>query len=405
MSHYFPTPAYADMLLCLVDTTLIPSPNNSFGYFREYFASVKPNIQLLPFLDGVRNRDLGNCLRNSFFVQRGLINISLRTHHADLASCLNVAGVRGLEYANAASLVEAERGWPNGGTEPIGLRTADVLWLYFMEKAGSFLILEQLIRDYADEGKLDLSIAPRTDSEYPTVVLELFTRLDENNNGSQVQDRESLYQRCLGWSIGYSARQPISYKRATLFETHFHEFIRLTIAYYDQRDALATIAAGGGAAPATFASSIQSIASILEKLRFDLNRPFELGRNYQNCLLGIVSAISTFSLIEQLREVLGIERSLTGLPQLFSSAYTKVVPQEKRSGSQEMSRFLAYRDCATHGRNLLLCIGQNNFDTTIPFIENWINQVAVRTAIMSYRQGWKEIMGVDLAPVRILSRS
>jgi hypothetical protein len=266
------------------------------------------------------------------------------------------------------------------------LYVADAVWLFFMERMGTFKVLGALLDDFASVGRFPLRAG-----DHAATILEILVRQAKTGISSTVRDRDSSYRRVLGWTsdVGRKLGGEATVNRA--FDQDFHRFIAAALGYFRERRIANVITTSSS----SFVNSLTTIGEIGTSVRRALD-PFKYGRNHANVLNGIVYVVSTMTLLRSLQSSLGIPPGLTELWQYFEAAYDILVAKAPL-GSSNGTRFTPHRDCARHGRALVLDLQVVDLADRSPggALERWLNDVG--PTIEAYHANYLALTKVDLA--------
>jgi hypothetical protein len=298
--------------------------------------------------------------------------------------------------------LDGKRHWYPKEDFPINARRrrlfiADLVWLFYFERLGIFQILGRILDDYAYTGNHPISngsLRPEPEDDVIAVVLEAMVRQTEAGASSKVRDRNSTYQRALGWTSEAGRKLNQNTRANREFTKYLHQFIAKALEFYrDKRLAVAIQSAGSTSAqPST--ETLTAISVTLGELKKTFER-FHYGRNYNNTLSGIVWVIGGMALIEKLKEDLGIPRAY-GSPHEFIPAAYNIVVLEDKNAPLETSRYENHKICAESGRDILLDIEM--IDHTNPAaggeLDLWLN--IIEGKIEAYRTAYRSLTGTDL---------
>ena len=291
----------------------------------------------------------------------------------------------------------ALRGNRRGTTDLKRLLLGDLVWLFFFERMGIFKILGVILDDFATRGGYPISNGAidttNLKDDVIALVLEAACRQTKTGLSSTVRDRDATYRRVLGWTSEWRPLGiPAQVNKGT--SQLFHKFMQGAISFNNAKR-LAIAIRGTTSPPA--AASFATLTDISETLTLLKQRfeTFHYGRSYYNTLSGIVWTIAALSLLRDLRTTLGIPPAFDEPHEFVPAAYDILVL--KRTPVQtEINRYEAHKDCAEHGRNLLLDIAVLNVGDTSPGgqLELWLTQV--EGEVESYRKAYRDLTGVDL---------
>ena len=283
------------------------------------------------------------------------------------------------------------------GPEIRRLFLGDVVWLWFIERLGIPQILGAILDAYACNGRLPISngsIELGIRDDITALVLEVMTRQVKTGMSSTVRDRACLYRTTLGWNSDAGRKLNLDTTVNTGFNTLFHKLIYHSLEFYkDKRLAVAIRGTAAPVAPPSVATliTIRDTIDVIKK-RFEA---FQYGRNYYNCLSGIVWAVAGMSVIRELRTTLGIPPAYDKPDEYIPAAYDMLVL--KRSVTTgETNRYLVHKECADKGRDILLDLEVIDHQQADPNgeLEQWLTQVEAK--IEGYRTAYRTLTGIDL---------
>lgn len=284
---------------------------------------------------------------------------------------------------------------------------ADVLWLYYFDRFGVFQILGRILDEFATRGAIKISSGSvDPDQSDPTrlrddviaVILETMTRQLESGHSSKVRDRDSVFQRCLGWSNRPPAERDATIEANVEFETLFHgSFMPRALDFYRDKRLAVAIRSTAQADVRSSAATLTQISKIVSQIRKSSDR-LDYGRNGSNTVAGIIWLVSALTLIRDLRSTLGIPPEQNELHEFVNDAYFKLV----RPGEQvEPNRYENHENCARYGRALLLSMAAVDFTQDSPGgeLEAWLN--SVESVVEGYRTAYQNVTGIDLGAVPV----
>ena len=269
------------------------------------------------------------------------------------------------------------------------LFTADVLWLFYMERMGLFQILGALLDDYATTGAL-----PIANDSLAAFVLETMVRQMKTGAASMQRERVAAYRRALGWTTSTGRALGVESTTNTALSQQFHRLIQSALGYYDARRLAKAINA-----TATGAVSVATQTSIAETV--NLVRPslrsMDYGRVHQDTLSGIVWAVGAMGLIHELRDDIGIPKDYVDPHQLIPAAYDLLVAK-RPSAATDANRWNSHHTAATYGRRLLLDLQGLAATGSIPqsTITDWLDLPETEEAFENYRTAHRNLTGIDL---------
>lgn len=273
----------------------------------------------------------------------------------------------------------------------------DVVWLFYFERLGIFQILGRILDDYAYIGAhpiSDGSLQPGSEDDVVAVVLEAMVRQTEAGGSSKVRDRNSTFERTLGWSSEAGWKLNQASRANQEFTRYFHQFLAKALEFY--RDKRLAVAIRSSASPTAQPSTetLTGISVTLGELKKTFER-FHYGRNYTNTLSGIVWVIGGMALVERLREDLGIPRAY-GSPHEFIPAAYNILVLGNKDAPLETSRYENHKICAEAGRDILLDIEMvDHTDRTVGgSLDLWLNLIEGK--VEAYRTAYRSLTGTDL---------
>lgn len=370
-------------------------PNDEIsGFFNEYFTFSRHRVfgqdlngqELEPQLPGALDPDLLGCLSGSTggpTIARGA-----PPWPSDCCICSPCVTLDGNRNPPPLSL-------PNNG----GIRrlfAGDVVWLFYFERMGLNQILGAILDAFAYNGRLPISsgaVEPGILDDIVGLVLEIMVRQTKMAMASGVRDRAVLLRRTVGWTNEGGRKLNIDFEVNTSFNVLFHKFLYHALEFYrDKRLAVAIQGVTSVARPS--AATLVTISETLELLskRFE---PFYYGRNYYNALNGIVWSIAALSMVRALARTLGIPGAF-GDPHEFVPAAYDLLVAKRPVTSGDTNRYIVHRECARHGRDLLLDMEVVNFRDTQEggALDAWLTQVEGK--VEGYRTAYRSMTGVDI---------
>jgi hypothetical protein len=224
------------------------------------------------------------------------------------------------------------------------LHSADVIWLFFMDKMGLFEMLGALQRDFAEEGKFAMD----SGEIYGLIMQELIKRT-ENGDSSRVKQRTIAYLRSIGMQRHRDEQINLPEGRIQVNS----DFLRLNIvllsslcSLYREQRVTTTIV---GVATQTLHPSSAAYAGItktLQLLQLSMT-PFNYGSNYSDVLKGIVWALVSLYVLRATRDKV-VPGGFEKFEQLIPAAYSVLV---KPSQTPESNRWVIYESIARIWRN------------------------------------------------------
>lgn len=287
-------------------------------------------------------------------------------------------------------------------TVPAGSRLrrlfiADLVWLFYFERLGIFQILGRILDDYAYQGNHPISngsLRGGSEDDVVALVLEAMVRQTEAGTSSKVRDRNSSFERVLGWASPAGRKLNQGTRANQEFTKYLHQFIAKALEFYRDKRLAVAIRSTASQDTRVSAETLISISVTLGELKKTFER-FDYGRNYSNTLSGIVWVIGGMAVIEKLREDLGIPRAY-GSPHEFIPAAYNILVLDDKNAPIETSRYENHKICAEAGRDILLDLEvvhheDSNFGGEL---ETWLNLIEPK--IESYRTAYRSLTGTDL---------
>ena len=384
-------PPCSSEMLSLIKTTGETNKDDITKYFDDYFKF------------GIRHTIIDSAARNEvdqsifkcddFIFNDGEQGFTEWINDCCVCSpCVEIDGVRNA----GASVPSIKR-----------LFLGDVVWLYFMERMGIPQILGAILDAYACNGRLPISngsLEAGLKDDVVALALEIMTRQVKTGMSSTVRDRACLYRTTLGWTSDAGRKLNLDTNLNNGFHTLFHKFIYHSLEFYkDKRLAVAIRGTAAPSAPPSVATliTIRDTLDVLKK-RFEA---FQYGRNYYNCLSGIIWTIAGMSVVRELRTTLGIPPAFESADEFIPAAYDILV-LKRGVTSGETNRYLVHRECADKGRDILLDMQVIDHTRANPGeeLEAWLTQI--ESKIEGYRTAYRTLTGVDLgvSPTPVLEQ-
>lgn len=391
-------PPCASELLSLIKPNEAVSPtapkDEITGFFKEYFKFTHHRVfgqdldgkDLDPMQPGVLDTDLARCLGGPVGGPGIARNTPAWPSECCICSpCITLDGNRNPPPAPLPN---------NGGIRR--LFAGDVVWLFYFERMGLNQILGAILDAFAYNGRLPISsgaVESGILDDMVGLILEIMVRQTKMGLASGARDRAVLTRRTIGWTSEAGRKLNVDSEVNGSFNVLFHKFIYHALEFY--RDKRLAVAIQGAATTArASAATLVTIGETMELLnkRFE---PFYYGRNYYNALSGIVWAISALSVIRALAPTLGIPNAFRDPHEFVPAAYDLLV-LKRAVTSGETNRYITHRECAKHGRNLLLDMEVVDFsDRNVGgALDNWLSQV--EGSVEAYRTAYRSMTGVDI---------
>ena len=399
-------PPCAEELLALIKTTGVPDTDKDdlTKYFDEYFKFGQQHRIIEGNLDEHLDSKLLECLRGGVIfratndVGASSGNGGWPTDCCFCSPCVTLDGNR-----NAAPLPLPNQPVIPGPLPVIPslkrLFIGDLVWLFYFERMGIFQILGVILDAFASNGRLPISNGainqpPGIKDDIVAVVLEVMIRQIKMGMSSTVRERGCSYQTALGWTSAPARKLSLDTQVNTGFTQLFHKLITNVIPFNDaKRMAVAIRGTAAPAAPPSVATliTISDTLDVLKK-RFEA---FDYNRNYYHTLSGIVWAISTMSVIRELRTTLGIPPAFNDPHEYIPAAYDLLVLKRPVT-SGDTNRYLVHKEAARNARDILLDIEVINHQDNKPGgeLENWLTQIEAK--VEGYRTAYRTLTGVDI---------
>jgi hypothetical protein len=387
-------PHCADMLLSLVGLNPAAPPADKpdslrmfEGYFRFAHAPVFPpgkfdfrtppnqlHPDLLNCLSPYDNNPQGGPIlkaKGDAMATTGGYGACFPSKHCRPSPCLSLAGNRhgGERFALQRLLI------------------ADAVWLFYMERMGTFQILGALLDDYASQGKLPIS-----SHTLPAFVMEEMIASIQQGSGSQQSHRARAVRRSVGWTTpGWRERNYESSVNNS-FSQLLHKLIPSVLAFY--RDKRLAVAIQGASAGTPSMATITEIGETIKLLKLSF-APFDYGRVYSDVLSGIVWIIATHALVDELRDDIGIPRDFTRPDQFIPAAYDMLVSKQPMTNT-DVNRYTVHRTLADQGRRIVLDVQGLPSDPSPPQLQEWLNDPFTEATFEAYRAAYRNVTGTDL---------
>lgn len=263
---------------------------------------------------------------------------------------------------------------------------ADAVWLFYMERMGTFQILGALLDDYATKGKLPISSHTLT-----AFVLEEMIDSIKSGSSSTRNARLTASLRALGWALPEVRDRPDSSVNSS-FSQLLHKLIPSALSFY--RDKRLAVAIQGVNAGTPSMATITEIGETLKLLKLAF-APFDYGRVFSDVLSGIVWTIATHAVVDELRDDIGIPRDFTRPDQFIPAAYDMLVVKQPIA-SNEVNRYTTHKTLADQGRRLLLDVQGLPSDLTPQLLTEWLGEPNTEAMFEAYRAAYRNITGTDL---------
>ena len=219
--------------------------------FEEYFTHTRHEIFQNRYLPGYEeeNSILTRAFRctNPYGGQSATTPAAVAAFYYDSSacclpcSCVTLAGNRRLLIRQPTSTLP-----PLLQNKIRRLFFADALWLFFMERMGSFKIIGTLLDDFATNGKYPIDIY-----DISSTILNTWVELTKMGISSIVKDRESDYIRSIGWKQTDLPRKtdPSKTVANTGMSKLLINFVSLVLEFYRQKQTLQAIQGTLGTPP------------------------------------------------------------------------------------------------------------------------------------------------------------
>ncbi|HEU4779922.1 MAG TPA: hypothetical protein VFS58_08585, partial [Steroidobacteraceae bacterium] len=282
----------------------------------------------------------------------------------------------------------------HGGERPTlrRLLIADAVWLFYMERMGTFQILGALLDDYATLGRLPIS-----SHTLPAFVMEEMIDSIKSGTSSTQNGRAIACRRAIGWTTQGWRERKLDSAINTSFSQLLHKLIPSALSFY--RDKRLAVAIQGVNAGTPSMATITEIGENIKLLKLAF-APFDYGHVYSNLLSGIIWTIATHALVDELRDDIGIPRDFTRPDQFIPAAYDMLVAKQSNA-SNEVNRYTTHRTLADQGRRLVLDVQGLPADPTPQQLQEWLNEPATEAMFEAYRAAYRSVTSTDLgaAPV------
>lgn len=277
----------------------------------------------------------------------------------------------------------------HGGTRTTldRLLIADAVWLFYMERMGTFQILGALLDDYATLGRMPIS-----SHTLPAFVMEEMIESIKSGTSSTQNGRAVACRRSIGWTTqGWRDRKYDSAVN-TSFSQLLHKLIPSVLSFY--RDKRLAVAIQGVNAGTPSIATITEIGEVIKLLRLSC-AAFDYGRVYSDVLSGIIWTIATHALVDELRDDIGIPRDFTRPDQFIPAAYDMLVAKQPIA-SNEVNRYSTHRTLADQGRRIVLDVQGLPSEASSQDLQDWLNTLTTESMFEAYRAAYRNITGTDL---------
>jgi hypothetical protein len=271
------------------------------------------------------------------------------------------------------------------------LFAGDLIWLFFHERMGIHRMVGALLDDFVSKGRF-----PLRPSGISGLVMEAMVRELKCGLSSTVRERDTSLRLCLGWTTEAGSRLGNDATINRTFSEQFHRLISLSLAYYQEKRLAVAIQASANAGKPSVAT-LTSIRDTIVLLRKACD-PFKYGRNHTHTLSGIVWTLSGLDILSRLRAQLGIPEPYDRFDELIPAAHDLLL-----GGTSDRNRYTMHRDCAVHGRDIMLDVQGMDFEaigspSSEGIVESWLNDVNVNVEAKfeTYRTAYRALTGADL---------
>lgn len=377
-------PRSADFLSCIIDnsSTDEPDPNEIAALFEEYFTRDKHYIfefnikgdKIIGYKD--ENIDRGfRCKVRSPHIEETKMQDS--SDCCISSPCVTLCGNRRL-------LV---RVLPKTRMQKLRIRRlffADVIWLYFMERLGTFNILAALLEDFSTNGKYPFDIF-----DVSSIILNTLVEYTTIGLTSRTRDRESTYLRTLGWKQSHipGKNHPGNVKINAEMNNLIHRFISLALEWYRQR----RIVERKNPTPLTNASLLL-IGKRIKQIKI-ASKAFNYGRNMVITLNGIFEVMVTFGLLFREKDKIGVPSSFTKLEDIIPTAIQNL-GISKNIATAHINTYVVHYEAARSLRDILLDLEVLDFED-LNELRTWL--YLSESNFEAYRTAYLAITGIDLA--------
>lgn len=273
--------------------------------------------------------------------------------------------------------------------ELMHLFVGDVVWLYYHDEMGLLRIVQALLDDFESKGQ-----HPFERQKLYALVLETMVRERRTYLGTRPLDRESVYRQVTGWKTTNPPKSDSVVNVA--FAENFDQLMGLLGRFYRERELAVQIKESvGGVGPSPVGTvSLMAIQDALRLLNRAM-RTFRYGRNYTSALTGIVYVVAGLWLTREVRDKIGVPTPFTDPDQYVPAAYDVLI-EKGTAITTKANRYLAYRSCAQHARDLLIDIEVlQTLESDEALLRAWLN--VVDTKVLAYTSAYQALYDVDLA--------
>ena len=198
----------------------------------------------------------------------------------------------------------------------------------------------------------------------------------------------------LGWK---TTTPPKSESVANVaFAENFDQLMGLLGRFYRERELAVQIkeSIGGGGPSPVGTVSLMAIQDALRLLNRAM-RALRYGRSYTSALVGIVYVVSGLWLTREARDKIGVPTPYTDPDQYVPAAYDVLI-EKGTAITTKANRYLAYRSCAQHARDVLIDIEVlQTLESDEALLRAWLN--VVDTKVLAYASAYQALYDVDLA--------
>lgn len=380
-------PRCADLYTCTIDNSSFdePDPNEIAVLFEEYFTRNKhlifeSNIKGGNIV-GYKDENIDRGFRCKSDVQ--VVEDARKQDTSDCClpcSCITLCGNRRL-------LIRILKNTPIQKLKIRRLYFGDLVWLFFMERMGTFKILAVLLDDFATNGKYPFDIF-----DVSSIILNTLVEHSKMGLTSRVRDRESAYIRTLGWKQPHLRRETEKVIINTEMNKLLHNFISLVLEWYKDRHANEVTQA---LVSGTTASSTDSLIVIRERIKQIkiVSEAFNYGRITVVTLNGILEVIVTFALLFRVRDKLGVPQTFTKLDDIIPAVIEKL-GLAKNIANPAVNAFSVHHDAAKELRDILLDLEVLDFED-LDELTTWL--YLSHAKFERFRRAYLDLTNIDLA--------
>jgi hypothetical protein len=382
-------PRCADLYTSTIDNSSFdePDPDEIAALFEEYFTRDKHLI----FESNIKGGSIvgykDENIDRGFRCKSGTLGVEDPRKQDSSDCCLPCSCIT--LWGNRRLLVRILKNTPIQTLKIRRLYFGDLVWLFFMERLGTFNILAVLLDDFATNGKYPFDIF-----DVSSIILNTLVEHTKMGLTSRVRDRESAYMRALGWKQPHLRRETDRGKVIINAEMNklLHNFISLVLEWYKDRHADEAIQ---GVVSRTTPSSTASLVAISERIKQIkiASEAFNYGRITVVTLNGILEVIVTFALLFRVRDKLGVPQTFTKLDDITPAVIEKL-GLEKNVANLQVNTFSVHHDAAKELRDILLDLEVLDFED-LDELTSWL--YLSQAKFEGFRRAYLDITNIDLA--------